>query len=584
MGTPIGSMLFAGNVVAEESENASEKVNSLEIGGRLPEFALKDFRGKVTNSDETSGKPVVVFFFGVECPLVRLYASRLKELDDKFSNQDIQWIGINSNQHDSLKEIEHFIKETGTEFTLLKDPGNTIADAFGATRTPEVFFFDADHKLRYRGAIDDQYTYGQQRAKVGDTYLADAIAANKNGTELATPTTPAVGCIIGRKMEADQTSPVTYSNQISRIIQGHCLSCHRPGEIAPFSLTDYDEVVGWAEMIQEVVDDRRMPPWHADPKHGTFKNDVSLSPKQVSHIKQWVAAGAPEGDKADLPQPIKFTEGWQIGEPDVIIAMTKTPFKVPATGVIDYKHFEVDPGFTEDKWISAAELRIGNRAVVHHIIVATKNSRRASKEVRSKQGDVPSEWLTATAPGSPPLQLPEGYAKFIPAGSKLIFQMHYTPNGTPQTDISSVGFKFADPATVKRAVGTREIIEQDFRIPAGADNHKVTASCRFRKDSLVLSMFPHMHMRGKSFRYLAEYPDGKSEILLDVPSFDFNWQNGYLFKEPKRMPAGTRIVCTAHFDNSKGNFSNPNPNRTVRWGDQTWDEMMIGYFDMAVEN
>ena len=583
-GNPLGIGAQADNSSAARDDGAKLDQDSLDIGSELPGFALKDFRGKVMSAEQAANKPVVVFFFGVECPLVRLYASRLKELDEKFSTEEIQWIGINSNQHDSLKEIEHFIKETETEFTLLKDPGNTVADAFGATRTPEVFFFDADHKLRYRGAIDDQYTYGQQRAKVGDTFLADAIAAMKDGTKLETKTTPAVGCIIGRKMEADPNSPVTYSNQISRIIQGHCLSCHRPGEIAPFSLTDYDEVVGWAEMIQEVVDDRRMPPWHASPKHGSFQNDVSLSSKQVSQIKDWVAAGAPEGDKADLPQSITFTEGWQIGEPDVIIPMTKTPFKVPATGVIDYKHFEVDPGFKEDKWISAAELRIGNRAVVHHIIVATSDRRRASKEVRAKHGDVRSQWLTATAPGSPPLQLPDGYAKFIPAGSKLIFQMHYTPNGTPQTDISSVGFKFADPATVKRAVGTREIIEEDFRIPAGADNHKVTASFRFRKDSLILSMFPHMHMRGKSFRYLAEYPDGKSEILLDVPNFDFNWQNGYLFKEPKRMPAGTRIVCTAHYDNSEGNFSNPNPNRTVRWGDQTWDEMMIGYFDMAVDD
>jgi hypothetical protein len=256
--------------------------------------------------------------------------------------------------------------------------------------------------------------------------------------------------------------------------------------------------------------------------------------------------------------------------------MSKTPFKVPATGAVPYEYFEVDPGFNEDKWVSQAEIRIGNRAVVHHVIVAISDKEQSHALVES-------EWITACAPGSPPLQLPEGYAKLIPAGSKLLFQMHYTPNGTPAEDVSRVGFKFVDAKAVKKIVGTQEVLNDDFRIPAGAENHEVKARHVFRKDALVLSLFPHMHLRGKSFRYTVKYPnDGGSEILLDVPNYDFNWQNGYLFSEPKFIPAGTELTCVAHYDNSENNIANPDPTKIVRWGDQTWEEMMIGYFDMAV--
>ena len=553
-----------------------DSVAKLKIGAAMPGFELKDFQGKTVSSVEyKSKKTVAIIFFGVECPLVKLYSSRLTELEKKFG-EDFQVVAINSNRHDSITEIQGFAKKTEVTFPLLKDPANRIADSFGALRTPEVFLFDADQKLVYRGAIDDQYSYGIQKPIAKNNYLSDAIKSTLNGSAPQVAETEAIGCIIGRIRE-QQPSEVTYSKQVSRILNEHCVKCHRSGEVAPFSLTDYDEVVGWSEMIEEVIAERRMPPWHASPKHGTFKNDISLSKDEIALISIWVKNGAPEGDTSDLPEPPNFIEGWQIGKPDVVIAMTDTPFKVPATGVIPYKHFVVETGFTEGKWIRSAEIRIGNRAVVHHVIVALHKS----GDVKS-HGQIGSEWLTATAPGSKPLELPDGYAKYIPAGAKLVFQMHYTPNGTAQTDISKVGFVFADPETVKKSVGTREILNRRFRIPPGEGNHPVEARYRFKTDSLVLGLFPHMHLRGKSFRYTAKYPDGKKEILLDIPNYDFNWQTGYEFPEPRLFPRGTVIQCLAHFDNSEDNLANPNPGKTVRWGDQTWDEMMIGYFDMAL--
>jgi hypothetical protein len=245
---------------------------------------------------------------------------------------------------------------------------------------------------------------------------------------------------------------------------------------------------------------------------------------------------------------------------------------------VRYQYFVVDPGFKEDKWVQAAECRPGNRAVVHHIIVAAGNRERVSQRLND---ELVSDWLAATAPGARPMILPTGLAKRIPAGSKLVFQLHYTPNGKAQEDRSSIGLIFADPATVKHEVVTQKAANPRFRIPPGDPNHKVEADYRFEEDSLMLALFPHMHLRGKSFLYTAHYPDGREETLLDVPRYDFSWQNGYEFAEAKRMPAGTRIHCVAHFDNSKENWANPDPTATVRWGDQTWEEMMIGYFDIT---
>jgi peroxiredoxin len=551
----------------------------LEIGSPLPQFRLKDALGEEFSSSQWVGKPTVIFFYGVECPIVRLYMADFPKRPEAEIYRNLNWIGINSNQQDSLEKIRKFAAETelvGSPVRLLKDPGNRVADQFKATRTPEVFLFDESGKLCYRGAIDDRYHYGAQRAVPQNRYLLGAIEALKAEQPIAQATTEPVGCLIGRILEPQGHGSVTYSNQISRLLQNRCISCHREGEIAPFSLENYQDAAGWAEMILEVTQQRRMPPWHANPEYGHFSNDASLSEEELDLIRQWVAAGAPAGDPAELPEPPSFTVGWQMGEPDLVVPMANQPYRVPATGVIPYQYFVVDPGFTEDKWVAAAECRIGNRAVVHHIIVALQQQRR--QQVHGVQ----SEWITATAPGAQPLVLPEGYAKLIPAGSKLVFQMHYTPNGTAQEDLSSVGFKFIDPNQVRKVVGTREAVNRRFVIPPHAENHPVTAQFRFEQDSLILSLFPHMHLRGKSFRYVARYPDGQEEILLDIPHYDFNWQNSYQFAEAKRVPAGTILRCLAHFDNSASNFANPDPGQAVRWGDQTWEEMMIGYFNMAL--
>lgn len=548
------------------------------VGTTVADFRLADFRGKSWSLAEFKDKKVVVVaFLGTECPLMAHYGPRLAELAAKYEKDGVAFLGINANQQDSLAELSHFARVSKIEFPLLKDPGNKVADQFGAQRTPEVYVLDGQRVVRYHGRIDDQFTYGIQRKQADETYLASAIDALLTGKEVARSSVEPIGCHIGRVLTARQESDVTYSNQIARIFQEHCTECHRPGEIGPFSLTNYEEVVGWAEMIREVVSEQRMPPWHASPEHGEFANDVRLSEQEKSLIDRWVSAGAPEGDPKELPPPKKFVAGWRIGQPDQVIYMRNEPFAVPANGEVRYQYFLVDPGFTEDKWVKAAECRPGNRAVVHHIIVLIQPPGQTLRN-REIEG-VHSEFLTATAPGALPMVLKPGMAKLVPAGSQLVFQMHYTPNGTAQEDRSCVGLVFADPQEVQHQVGTDKAANTSFRIPAGADNHKVEATHRFGQDMLLISLFPHMHLRGKAFRYTAIYPNDSQEVLLDIPRYDFNWQNGYEFTAPKRMPAGTKLYCEAWFDNSTVNLANPDPTEEVRWGDQTWEEMMIGYFD-----
>ena len=281
--------------------------------------------------------------------------------------------------------------------------------------------------------------------------------------------------------------------------------------------------------------------------------------------------GCPEGHAAELPMLTPFIDGWRIPQPDVVYRIPR-PFDVPAKGVVEYQHFTIDPGFTEDKWVKAAELRPGNRAVTHHLIAFFHPPGSDKFE--------PIEPLynsiAGFAPGLPPSIYPEGIYRRIPAGSKIIIQAHYTPNGTAQIDQSEVGIVFADPKTVKREMTVAAALNWAFRIPAGANDYHVEASQKFQQDTLLWALTPHMHLRGKSFRFTANYPDGRQEILLDVPRYDFNWQNTYGLVEPKRLPAGTVIQCSAAFDNSADNLANPNPKAAVMWGDQTWQEMMVG--------
>ncbi len=378
---------------------------------------------------------------------------------------------------------------------------------------------------------------------------------------------------------AKKSSPVTatFTKDVAPILYNKCIECHRPGEIAPMSLLNYKEVRPWAKSIRERVVDRTMPPWSADPKYGHWANDPRLSPDEIATIVSWVEGGAKEGNPKDLPAVPKFTVGWTIGKPDVILEMPEE-YTVPADGTVPYLYFSMPTNFTEDKWIQAMEIRPGNRSVVHHVIAyaqpASVKDTAPGGEGELRNGRVHLGGITPNKTG---IVYGDGMARLIKKGSNIVFQMHYTTNGQVTKDRTRIAFVFAKEPGKKELV-TGNAINARFVIPAGDGNYEVKASKTFDEDVLITSFMPHMHVRGKAFVYTAVYPDGRSEILLNVPKYDFNWQHTYLPAKPILLPKGTRLDCVAHFDNSENNKYNPNPSQVVRWGDQTWEEMMIGWF------
>ena len=395
---------------------------------------------------------------------------------------------------------------------------------------------------------------------------------------------------------------VTYSKDVAPIIQKNCQTCHRPGEVAPMSFMNYKEVRPWARSIREKVVSREMPPWFADPQHTEFSNDCRLSQKEIDTIIAWVEGGAPEGDAKLTPPNPAYTEGWQIGKPDVVLPMT-TDFNIPAEGSIPYKYFAVPTNFTEDKYVQLAEIRQGDRAHVHHIIISVRypgssplpEAGEISLEARRPQGaGAPAAGgparsvedsdgrLVGWAPGEAPLVLRPGQAKLIRKGSVLVFQVHYTTNGEPGKDRSSVGLIFSKAPVEKRVI-TAAASARNLVIPPGDPHYESKGSFEFKEDSHIDSLHPHMHVRGKDFKYTLVYPDGTSKVLLAVPRYNFAWQLTYVFKEEVAAPKGSRLDVVAHHDNSIKNKFNPDPTKTVYWGDQTWDEMMIGYLDYTID-
>jgi hypothetical protein len=366
---------------------------------------------------------------------------------------------------------------------------------------------------------------------------------------------------------------VTYTKDVAPILMNRCVGCHRPGEVAPMALTNYTETRPWAKAIKSAVVARKMPVWLADPAHGTFTNDRRLSAQEIATVAAWVDAGAPEGDPKLMPKMPDFPGGWNIGKPDQIFDMG-ADFQVPKEGVIPYKYFTVDTNFTEDKWIEAAEIRPSQRGVVHHVIVFLIEPGATAGQRGGGGGE---NLLTGFAPGEQPLMFEPGMAKLIKAGSKLRFQQHYTPNGKEATDRTQVALRFAKAPPKLQAL-TGNAINFSFKIPANTDNYEVKSSFTAKKDIDIVGFMPHMHVRGKDFEYTIVYPDGRTEVALSVPKYDFNWQLEYEPTKPIHLPMGTRIDCVAHYDNTVNNAANPNPNQEVKWGDQTWEEMMIGWF------
>jgi hypothetical protein len=384
----------------------------------------------------------------------------------------------------------------------------------------------------------------------------------------------------------------TFTKDVAPIIYEHCATCHRAGEIGPMSLLTYQEVRPWAKAIRGVVAQGKMPPWHATQDRGVFSNDRRLSEQDRATLLAWADAGAPQGNPKDMPAAPKFTEGWEIGTPDAVLSMAK-PFDVKPEGTIQYQYFEIPTNFTEDKWVQAIEVRPGVRSVVHHVLVFCREPGNktamtiAFKPVVPKSpfgvgGGRGGNLIATTAPGTNAMTFPAGSAVKIKAGSILTLQVHYTANGKDAQDSTSVGFIFAKE-TPRREMHNSAFINGTFVLPAGDANKEVDSAIEFTQDTHIWALFPHTHLRGKSWEYRMVYPDGHSEVVLSVPTYDFSWQTYYEFATPLAAPKGARLEAVAHFDNSPNNPSNPDPKVDVHWGEQTWQEMQYSGITFTVD-
>ena len=583
---------------------ADQPAVDLRIGQRVENFTLPATNGSSVALYSLAGKKAAVLVFtGTQCPVGNLYLPRLVELARTFEPKGVAFLAINSNASESMADVAAHAREYGLNFPMLKDAGNVVANQLGVHRTCEVLVLDSKARVRYRGAIDDQYVQGARKPEPTTNYLANALTAVVAGGKPELSTTEVAGCPIERVQPADDRpdsarsvrvrpaapeiraalaeaqnsedvkplGAVTYAGNVAAILQEKCQKCHRPGQVGPFSLLTYDDARRWSTSIVEVVEDLRMPPWHADPRYGHFANDRSLSPHQRATLLAWVDQGSPLGDPATIPAPRTFADGWSIGTPDLVISIPK-PLEIPAQGVLDYIDVDVPTRFETDRWVQAAEILPTERSVVHHIIAFVKR--------KDDRGKTRKDHFAAYVPGDIPTIYAPGVAKKIPAGATLSFQIHYTPTGTPQVDQSQLGLIFTDKP-VEHEAHTWHIVNARFRIPPGDENHEVRSTWTVPKPIHLISLAPHMHLRGKDFRYTATFPDGRTEVLLSVPAYDFGWQSVYVLNQPMALPPGTRIDCLAHFDNSTKNPNNPDPTKEVRWGEQSFEEMMMGYLDYS---
>ncbi len=545
-------------------------------GGAQFEFSLPTTAGSTYRLGSFSSAPLrVVCFLGCECPLALQYGPRLQELSRTYADQGVEFIGVNSNPQDSLADVSRYAKTLQLTFPVLKDHDRIVAARLNAKRTPEVILLGRQGETLYRGRIDDQYQPGIVRNQASRADLKTAIDEALAGKPVSVPVTDAFGCLIAKPRKTIENAAVTYCGQIARVLEQHCVECHRAGEIGPFALDNFDDVVGWADMIVETVQQKRMPPWNANPEHGEFLNARGMSDADRELLERWVESGTPYGDPTSLPQTALISgDNPTEKQPDLSIAMSDTGFPVPAEGTVDYQYFVVDPQLTTDRWVNLAELIPGDRSVVHHGIVF----------IRPPDGQRIDGvgWLTAYVPGQRIPHSPAYRARRLPAGSKLVFQMHYTPNGKATEDVSRLNLWFSAAEEVTEELMTLISINQELEIPPRMSDVKINAQTDYLpEDGKLLALSPHMHLRGKSMRVQVGDGQGASRVILDVPHYDFNWQHTYVLKDPLPLTNLKNFSFLATFDNSANNPFNPDPDDFVTWGDQTWEEMAIVFYEVA---
>lgn len=554
------------------------KAGDVGVGRLAADLTFTDIHGKTGRlSDFKTSRALAIAFTSTSCPVTKRFAPSLARLEKEFSAKGVAFLFVNPTESDSLESIQADIQSHGFVGPYFHDKTGAFAALLGAASTAEVFVLDAARTLVYRGAVSDQYGLAYSLDAARHNYLADALRAVLTGNPPAIAATTAPGCALDTKAVNVAQTEVSYHNQISRILQNNCIECHRTGGVAPFSLESYEDAKSHAGMMRKQVERGVMPPWFAAPEKpgepSHWANDRSLAPQDKADLLAWIAGNKSPGNPADAPLPRKFSSAWIIGEPDAIFQLPK-PIAIKAEGTMPYQFVTVATSFPEDRWVNAYEIMPTAREVVHHVIVTVHPK---GAKVRDRGEGAEGYWA-AYVPGNSSRVMADGFAKKLPAGATIGFQIHYTPNGKAVNEQLRLGVKFAKEPP-EYAIHVAAVPKVSLNIPPGAANHVEVAEQRLPVDMTVSAFVAHMHLRGKAFKYELAFADGHSETLLDIPRYDFNWQLRYELAEPRRIPAGTTMKITAVYDNSAGNPANPDPTATVRWGQQTFNEMMIGYVE-----
>lgn len=555
------------------------------VGRRLPDLEITDIQQQSLKLSTylQGSQGLVMAYFGATCPISGKLGPEMARLEKDVAQQGLKMLLVCPVAAQTADDLQNFIRTHGLTSRVVHDRDQRLSLALAATTTTEVFLVDAARTLIYRGAINDQYGLGYSKAAPTQHYLREAMAAMKRAQlpEIAATTAP--GCALDLKTNTAITeTPLTYHNQIQRILQARCVECHREGGVGPFPLDTYEDVIENAAMIRKQVERGAMPPWFAaTPPSGEsspWLNDASLSPQDKKDLLTWLSSDRAKGDPADAPRPLSFPKEWALGQPDAILQLPK-PISIKAEGTMPYQFVTVPTDFGEDRWVRGYEILPTDASVVHHVIVQVHAK---GAKIRNRGEGAEGYWA-AYVPGNTHHVWPEHFAKKLPAGATISFQIHYTPNGKATQDQMRIGLHFAKE-TPRYIVHTASVAHPRLNIPAGASAHLETKEQTVPFDMHVMSYMAHMHLRGKAFKYEVTRPGQSTETLLDIPRYDFNWQLRYDYAQPRFIPKGSKVKISAVFDNSAENPANPDPGKNVRWGPQTEDEMMIGYVEYYTPN
>ena len=547
------------------------------VGTLIPDAKLHDLSGNAIDLVPLvkNHRAVVIAMTSTSCPVSKKYLPTLVALSLKYAEQNVRFVLVNSVATDSLTDMQQTQVQLGENAIYSHDPTGQFANQVGAMTTTDAFVLDSDRTITYHGAIDDQYGFGFSRAAARSHFLADALNAVLSNHRPMIEATEAPGCQLATKDQPFDPTAVTYHRRVCRLMNRHCVPCHRDSGVGPFRLDTFADVVSHAAMIREVIDRGVMPPWFAanedQSQISPWSNDASLTPMEKRDLLAWIDAGQSEGAITDAADPLRFESRWKIGKPDAVFELPRA-IPIQATGVMPYQHMTLETNLTEDKWVQQIEILPSEPSVVHHVLVyAIAPGDRITK---------PIDYWAVYVPGNGAHSYPVGYARRLKKGSRLHFQMHYTPNGTATKDKTQIGIRYAEhPPT--HEVQTASIVNNRFSIPPRAARHQVQAELRVPRDVQILGFLPHHHLRGVAARYELVGTSGSTEMLLDVPDYDFNWQLFYQYARPPIFNKGMTIRYSGWYDNSENNPANPDPNQTVHWGQQTEDEMHVGYVEYA---